>query len=152
MMECGLISVPQSAFCCIREQYNDTISVLLLALRVLAMCGTTFITSIGLSFPFLRELLTFSNVITTCHLGTAIRFFLLALLNMKLRVASSRNTTTPLSILCIRFSFDSVLRRASEHRGGEREGEVCGETMTGCCRDAMHCVSTNALRLYNGHP
>ena len=75
-MEYGLISVHQSAFCCIKEQYNDTISVLLLALRVGAMCGTTIMASIGLSFLFLREFLTFSNVIMAYHFDTAIRFFL----------------------------------------------------------------------------
>ena len=121
-MEYGLISVPQSAFCCIREQYNDTISVLLLALRVLAMYGTTFMASIGLSFLFLRVLLTFSNVTTACHSASVTPSSQLAPPNKKSPPESSRNTTTPRSILCTRFSFDPALFRAREHGGGEQVG------------------------------
>ena len=42
--------------------------------------------------------------------------------NKKSPPESSRNTTTPRSILCIRFSFDSVLLHAREYGGGKREG------------------------------
>ena len=124
-MECGLISAPQSAFCCIREQSNDTISVLLLALRVWAMCVTTIMTSIGLSFLFLQAFPTSSNVTTACHSASAIPSSRLASPNKKSPPESSRNTTTPRSILCTRSNFDSAALRAGEHGGGEREGEVC---------------------------
>ena len=121
-MECGLISAPQSAFCCIRGLYNDTISVLLLALRVGAMCGTTIMTSIGLSFLFLQAFLTSSNVTTAYHSASAIPSSRLASPNKKSPPESSRNTTTPRSILCTRFSFDPALPRAREHGGEEQVG------------------------------
>ena len=38
--------------------------------------------------------------------------------NKKSPPESSRNTTTPRSILCTRSNFDSVLHRAREHGGG----------------------------------
>ena len=129
MMECGLISAPQSAFCCIRGLYNDTISVLLLALRVGAMCGTTIMTSIGLSFLFLRAFPTSSNVTTACRSVSATPSSRLAPPNKKSPPESSRNTTTPRSILCTRFSFDPTLLRAREHGAG-------------CCRDVPWRVST----------
>ena len=118
MMEYGLISVHQSAFCCIKEQYNDTISVLLLALGVGAMCGTTIMASIGLSFLFLRAFPTSSNVTTACHSASAIPSSRLASPNKKSPPESSRNTTTPRSILCTRFSFDPTVLRAHKHGGG----------------------------------
>ncbi len=117
-----MISAPQSAFCCIRGLYNDTTLVPLLALRVGAMCGTTIMASIGLSFLFLQVLLTFSNVTTACHSASAIPSSRLASLNKKSPPESSRNTTTPRSILCTRFSFDPALFRAREHGGGEQVG------------------------------
>ncbi len=129
MMEYGLISVHQSAFCCIKEQYNDTISVLLLALGVGAMCGTTIMASIGLSFLFLRAFPTSSNVTTACRSVSAIPSSRLASPNKKSPPESSRNTTTPRSILCTRSNFDSVLHRAREHGGGDQRCEVCGGTL-----------------------
>ena len=42
----------------------------------------------------------------------------LASLNKKSPPESSRNTTTPRSILCTRFSFDPALPRAREHGAG----------------------------------
>lgn len=80
----------------------------LLALRVGEMCGTTILTSIGLSFLFLRGLLTFSNDTMAYHFASAIRYCQLALLNMKSRVASSRNTTIPRFIWYIPFSFEHL--------------------------------------------
>ena len=130
-MECGLISAPQSAFCCIRGLYNDTISVLLLALRVGAMCGTTIMTSIGLSFLFLRVLLTFSNVTTACHSASATPSSRLASPNKKSPPESSRNTTTPRSILCTRFSFDPTVPRAREHGAESRLVRVLQQDNSG---------------------
>ena len=121
-MECGLISAPQSAFCCIRGLYNDTMLALLLALRVGAMCGTTIMASIGLSFLFLQAFPTSSNVTTAYHSASATLSSRLAPPNKKSPPESSRNTTTPRSILCTRFSFDPALPRAREHGGGEQVG------------------------------
>ncbi len=114
-MECGLISAPQSAFCCIRGLYNDTMLALLLALRVGAMCGTTIMASIGLSFLFLRAFPTSSNVTTACRSVSATPSSRLAPPNKKSPPESSRNTTTPHSILCTRFSFDPAVHRARNH-------------------------------------
>ena len=122
MMECGLISAPQSAFCCIRGLYNDTMLALLLALRVGAMCGTTIMTSIGLSFLFLQAFPTSSNVTTAYHSASATPSSRLAPPNKKSPPESSRNTTTPRSILCTRFSFDPAVLRAHKHGGGEQVG------------------------------
>ncbi len=117
-----MISAPQSAFCCIRGLYNDTMLALLLALRVGAMCGTTIMASIGLSFLFLRAFPTSSNVTTACHSVSATPSSRLAPPNKKSPPESSRNTTTPRSILCTRFSFDPTVLRAREHGGGEQVG------------------------------
>ena len=72
------------------------------------MCGTTILTSIGLSFLFLRGLLMFSNDTMAYHFASAIRHCQLAFLNMKLQVESSRNTTIPRFIWYIPFSFEHL--------------------------------------------
>ena len=108
MMDYGWILDHRLVFCCIRKQYNDTTLVLLLALRVGEMCGTTILTSIGLSFLFFRGLLTFSNDTMAYHFASAIRYCQLVLLNMKLQVESSRNTTIPRFIWYIPFSFEHL--------------------------------------------
>ena len=45
--------------------------------------------------------------------------------NKKSPPESSRNTTTPRSILCTRFCFDPTLLRAHKQGYGECESEVC---------------------------
>ena len=142
MMECGLISAPQSAFCCIRGLYNDTMLALLLALRVGAMCGTTIMASIGLSFLFLRAFPTFSNVTTACHSASATPSSRLVPPNKKSPPESSRNTTTPRSILCTRFSFNPTVLRAHKHGGG---GDV--ETRHGASLQPQ--ISTRILLIFN---